>query len=98
ARTVRAAASVSALGVPLIGKRRRRRQMSDKVVVCSAYSIVTPEFLESKGTLLWFTLDGATMSFPLASDAATVQEVSADFLTLTAARISSGSRRTPRAR
>src|SRR5205085_6169097 len=94
--TVRAAPSISASDFPFSGKRSRRRQVSDNVVICSAYSMVTPELGESKGTLPWLILEGA--SAPFVSDSATFHDLSGAIDTWTAFRISNGSRRTPRAR
>src|SRR5206468_286995 len=70
ASTVRAAPSISGLEDWFTGNRSRRKQISDNVVSCSAYSRVTPALGESKGTLLWLTLDGSVA--PLAFGPATV--------------------------
>jgi hypothetical protein len=59
ARTVRASDVDLGGGGVVDGEAGRRNTMSDSVVVCSAYSTVTPLFLESNGTLEWLTLDGS---------------------------------------
>jgi hypothetical protein len=53
AMTARAASSTSGFdaSVAFAGKHSLRNAMSDSVVVCSAYSMVTPLLSVSKGTL-----------------------------------------------